>query len=85
MVNINKTYGNYNKKIDFKFIENLYQNKDPMCDEKKLKLIYNQKDSPTTQTELMFKRGLESFDYIKQKDVSLKNILVNVLYLYSYT
>lgn len=70
----------YNPKIRFKFIENLWQARDYREAESPLKAIYYGKQAPHTFTELMFFKSLKSYQLLYESDKELTLELIQKVY-----
>lgn len=65
----------FNPKITFKFIENIWQERDHRESESNIKSVYRKQCLPHSFTELMFLKAMNAYEYICNKDqISINKI-----------
>ncbi len=72
----------YNPKITFRFLENIWQKRDHRGSESCVKAIYNKKSIPHTFSEMMFSKALKSYEIICNGEKVCVQKVANILNLY---
>lgn len=75
----------FNQKITFKFIENIWQERDHRESENAIKMIYKKTALPHSFTEIMFSKSLKAYEMIvKSKDID-QQLIYSILKIYKPT
>lgn len=79
---MNQKKNEFNPKITFRFIENIWQKRDHRESEAGIKDVYNKKSLPHSFTEMMFAKALKAYELVcNGEEISMLKI-INILKLY---